>query len=165
MRKSFKEKSQNKKQTSDIQASSFYIDSTSTFSNITSQIKDFIKKTGFKNGLAIIFTRHTTAGIRLLEEERLLIEDFEHFMERLASSNVRYKHDNISARDVPDHERINGYSHLRSFYSNTSEVIPVIDGQLQIGKWQSILFIDFDKGRRRQIMTMLIGVSDVEEES
>lgn len=95
-----------------------------------------------------------------MEEERLLIEDLEHFMERLASSHVQYKHDNIPARDVPDHERINGHSHLRSFYSNTSEVIPVINGTLQIGQWQSIMFIDFDKGRRRRVIIMLIGGSD-----
>lgn len=160
MKKDLKKKSKVKSNSLGIHSSSFYIDSTTTFSNITSQVKNFIKKTGFQNGLALIFTQHTTAGIRLLEEERLLIEDFEHFMERLASSNVQYKHDNISARDVPDHERINGHSHLRSFYSNTSEVIPVINGKLQMGKWQSIIFIDFDKGRRRQVMTMLIGGED-----
>lgn len=163
--KSLKRRARVKSNPSGIHANSFYIDSTSTFSNITSQVKNFIKKSSFRNGLAVIFTQHTTAGIRLLEEERLLIEDLEYFMERMAPSHVLYKHDNITARDVPNHERINGHSHLRSFYSNTSEVIPVINGELQMGRWQSIIFIDFDKGRRRQIMLMLIGGNNAKEGS
>ena len=154
-----------KNSSQNVYTDSFYIDSTSTFANITSQVKNFIKKVKFRNGLAVIFTQHTTAGIRILEDERLLIEDLEHFLERFAPSYVQYKHDNISARNVPDHERINGYSHLRSFYSNTSEVIPVVEGQLQMGPWQSIIFIDFDKGRRRRVLTMLIGGNGAQEKS
>jgi secondary thiamine-phosphate synthase enzyme len=135
----------------------FNIKTTSTFSNITSQIKKFIKKSKLDNGIVTVFSQHTTTGIRMLEEERLLIEDFENFMERFVSSEVTYKHDNIEIRNVPDHERINAYSHLRSFYSNSSETIPVRGGLLQIGPWQSVIFIDFDKKRNRGILVTLMG--------
>lgn len=135
----------------------FSLTTTDTFSNINSQILKFLKKSEVRNGLVIVYTEHTTTGIRILEEERLLIEDIKHFMERIASSEVQYKHDNIQSRDVPDHERINAYSHLRSFYSNTSEIIPVVDGKLQLGKWQSVMLIDFDKRRKRKICVTIVG--------
>lgn len=136
---------------------SFSINTSNTFANINSQIKDCLKKSKIKEGIVHVFTQHTTAAIRIIEEERFLIEDLEHYLERTAPSQVYYKHDNIEARDVPDHERINAYSHLRSFFSNTSETIPVSDGKLLLGKWQTIMFIDFDKGRRRTFKVMCLG--------
>ena len=61
--------------------------------------------------------------------------------------NRRYLHDIISLRnDVPQDERINGYSHMRTLFFNTSETIPIDNGELMLGKWQDIHFIELDSG-------------------
>jgi thiamine phosphate synthase YjbQ (UPF0047 family) len=61
--------------------------------------------------------------------------------------NRRYLHDLISLRtDVPQDERINAYAHMRTLFFNTSETIPIDNGELMLGKWQDIHFIELDPG-------------------
>ena len=66
--------------------------------------------------------------------------------------NIKYLHDLISLRsDCPPDEPINGHSHIRSLFFNTSETIPVIDGSPILGKWQSIFVVELDPNRDRKV--------------
>ena len=96
------------------------------------------------DGLCIVYSKHTTGCIRILENEKLLMFDMHDFMERIAPSSCQYRHDNIEERSVPPEERLNGFSHLRAMLLNQSESIPVLDGKLDLGKWQRIFFIECD---------------------
>lgn len=118
------------------------------FYDITDHV---LNRLTIKNGFIVVYVPHTTCGIRIMENEKYLLGDLERYLERLAPRGERYDHDDIERRDVPSHERLNAYSHLRSFFANTSETIPVIDGKLQLGKWQRVMFIEFDIGRERKV--------------
>ena len=129
---------------------------TEIFTNITKDVKEEIEKVGLKNGLIIIYSKHTTTTIGLLEDETLLKLDEKDFFERLASSNCLYRHDDIEKRDVPPEERRNGYSHLRAMLLNPQTIIPVINGKLDLGKWQKVFYIECDLGKEDRTYNILI---------
>ena len=129
---------------------------TEIFTNITEIVKKEINSTGIKNGIAIIYSKHTTTTIGLLEDETLLKVDEKDFFERLAPSSCLYRHDNLEERSVPKNERRNGYSHLRAMLLNPQTIIPIIDGKLDLGKWQKIFYIECDLGKEDRTYNILI---------
>ena len=119
---------------------------TEEFTDVTDQINEYISFDRVADGICIIYSKHTTACIRVLESETLLKQDMHDFFERLAPSNCVYRHDNILERDVPPTERCNGFSHLRAMLLNHQEIIPIVNGKLDLGKWQRVFFIECDFG-------------------
>lgn len=135
------------------------------FTNITSQVSDFCKRQG-KSGLINIFSKHTTCCVKILEDELLHKADVRFFLDKMAPKwkkpegdheNRKYLHDLISLReDCPKDEPINGHSHIRSLFFNSSETIPVFNGSIFLGKWQSIFIIELDPDRDREIIITFI---------
>lgn len=103
-------------------------------------------------GLVNVFTTHTTCAIKIIENEILLLADINAFLDRLIPKNGDYMHDKIEIRDVPINERINAFSHLRQLFLPTSETIPVQDGKLMLGKWQSLFLVELDPIRERDVI-------------
>ncbi|MDO8660687.1 MAG: secondary thiamine-phosphate synthase enzyme YjbQ, partial [Candidatus Woesearchaeota archaeon] len=75
----------------------------------------------------------------------------------LAPEGNDYNHDKLHLRNCPPEEKKNGHAHIRASLTRTSEIIPIIDGVLQLGKWQSILFWEFDGPRERTIILQITG--------
>jgi len=121
------------------------------FSSLNSLINDFVKDEN-GNGLVNVFTRHTTCAIKILENELLLLADINNYLDETFPKNKNYMHDKIEIREVPSNERINGFSHMRQVFFSTSETIPVVDGILQLGKWQTVFLVEFDPIREREIL-------------
>jgi secondary thiamine-phosphate synthase enzyme len=126
------------------------------FTNITEDIQLIVDEYHIKEGLILIYSKHTTACIGLLEDETLLKIDEKDFFERLASSNCLYRHDDIEKRDVPPDERRNGYSHLRAMLLNNQVIIPIINSKLDIGKWQKLFYIECDLGKEDRTYNIII---------
>ncbi len=103
-----------------------------------------------------IFTTHTTCAVKIIEGEILLLADINNFLDKLIPKENNYMHDKIEIREVPVNERINAYSHLRQLLLPTSETIPVSDGKLMLGKWQSIYLVEFDPIRERDVIITYI---------
>ncbi|UPW00573.1 secondary thiamine-phosphate synthase enzyme YjbQ [Halorussus gelatinilyticus] len=93
-------------------------------------------------GLCTVFVRHTTAGVVLQEAESGLLDDIEAFAEGLAPSDGDYRHDRIDD---------NADAHLRATVLGESVSVPVEDGELALGTWQSVLFVECDGPRTRQV--------------
>ena len=122
---------------------------------IFTKITELIKIPEDFNGLVNIFSRHTTCGVRILENETLLMTDYQRFLEKQAPLDAFYAHNIIEARDVPPEERLNGHSHIRVLFFQTSETIPVKNGKMLLGKWQDIFLVDLDPSRLREIIITL----------
>jgi len=130
----------------------------STFTDITRTVNKNLRASKLKNGIVVVFSRHTTGLVRVLEKESLLMEDMENFLERNVPSSVLYKHDDLDRRkDIAPDERQNGYSHLRALFFNHSETIPFSGYKLNIGRWQSIFFVECDHFREREYLVTIIG--------
>ncbi len=115
--------------------------------DITEEIIRTVKESGFSNGLVLIQPLHTTVGIYVNEGEERLLEDFVlQLAKRVPHGPGLYLHDDISERkDCPSDEPINGHSHMKaSFYSNPSVSLVICDGRVCLGRYQRILFAEFD---------------------
>jgi secondary thiamine-phosphate synthase enzyme len=103
-------------------------------------------------GMVNVFTAHTTCAVKIIENEILLLADINNYLDKTFPKNGNYMHDRIEIRDVPLNERVNGFSHLRQMFFPTSENIPVQDGKLLTGKWQTIFLVEFDPIREREVI-------------
>ena len=125
--------------------------------NITPQILKILESTSIKNGQVLVFSRHTTTALAINENEERLLEDVKVHLRKLAPESGRYLHNDLHLRDVPPDEPINAHSHLMAMMLSTSEVIPIVDGQLALGTWQSILFFELDGPRKRTVFVQISG--------
>ncbi|MBX9254840.1 YjbQ family protein [Desmonostoc muscorum CCALA 125] len=125
--------------------------------NITPQIQELIISTSIKNGQVLVFSRHTTTALAINENEVRLLEDIKVFLQKLAPESDRYLHNDLHLRDVPEDEPINAHSHLMAMMLTTSEIIPIVDGKLALGTWQSVLFFELDGPRKRTVFVQISG--------
>lgn len=124
------------------------------FIDLTDRINQHLTENAVENGTVTVFSRHTTAAIKINEAEELLIEDFKTMLRELIPSGRTYNHNDMSRRQPPiaPDERPNAHAHLMHLLLSTSETIPVIDGRLALGTWQRIFMVELDGARHRQVM-------------
>jgi secondary thiamine-phosphate synthase enzyme len=123
------------------------------FIDLTDHINDHLLRNGIRHGVVTVFSRHTTAAIKINEAEELLIDDFKEFLQRLCPITHRYNHNDMSRRKPPiaPDERPNAHSHLMHLVLSTSETIPVNDFRLALGTWQRLFMIELDGPRSREV--------------
>ncbi|RUT07842.1 hypothetical protein DSM106972_021020 [Dulcicalothrix desertica PCC 7102] len=126
--------------------------------NITPQIESVVASTSIQNGYVLVFSRHTTTALAVNEDEERLIQDIKVFLEKLAPLNDRYLHNDLHLRpNIPPDEPKNAHSHLMAMMLNNTEIIPIVDGKLGLGTYQSILFFELDGARKRTILCQVYG--------
>lgn len=129
------------------------------FIDITEWVRQCVSKSQVDNGFAVVYSKHTTAAVRINENEPLLLADMEKFLEKISPRNDDYQHNNFQIRTVnmTDDESPNGHAHLQHLLLGSSETIPVIDGGVQVGQYQSVFFIELDCPRAREVMVQIVG--------
>lgn len=127
--------------------------------DITDWVKGCVADSHIKNGMVLVYSRHTTAAVKINENEPLLIEDMAEFLERVAPRDAYYRHNDFSIRTVnmTEDESPNGHAHLQHLMLGCSETIPLVDGKIPFGQWQSIFFIELDHPRPREVMVQILG--------
>lgn len=125
--------------------------------DLTPQIQSVLKDSGVSNGQMLLYSRHTTTALTINENEVRLLEDLKNYLHRLVPPDAPYLHNDLHLRNVPPDEPINAHAHIAAMMLSSSEVIPVIDGQLGLGTWQSALFIDLDGPRTRTVLVQISG--------
>lgn len=113
--------------------------------DITSQINDLID---INEGIISVFSKHSTSAIVVNENESGLLKDIQFTLDNLVTDRYSYAHDMIDN---------NARSHLKSFLLSSSECLPVKNGKLDLGTWQSVFFIELDgpRGNRTVTLTMV----------
>lgn len=125
--------------------------------DITPQVNEILSATQIQNGQVIVFGKHTTTALGINEYESRLLEDLKTHFAKFAPAGLNYLHNDLHLRDVPPDEPKNAHSHLIALSLNNSETIPVIEGKLALGKYQSILFFELDGARKRQVLVQISG--------
>lgn len=118
------------------------------FVDITKEVQGVLDTAKIKEGVVNVFTKHTTTGIVINENESRLLSDFEKIFDNLVPRGAGYGHDTIDS---------NAHSHIRSILLGASETIPVHEGELQLGTWQRIFLVEFDGPRNRNVIVQVIG--------
>lgn len=121
--------------------------------DITDQVKGLFAQARIRNGQLTICSRHTTAFVALNESETRLQQDMVDFLSGLIPCDSNYRH-NLDPVDG----RLNAHSHLLGLLMNTSETILISNGELLLGGWQSIFFVELDGPReQRELMVQIAG--------
>lgn len=131
------------------------------FIDLTERVEDIVGRSPVTEGLAVVFSRHTTAAITLNELEPLLLQDMAEFLERLAPKSHPYRHNDFDVRTVnmtPD-ESPNGHSHCLSLALGSSQTIPIREGRLVLGQWQRIFMVELDRSRTREAVVQTFGLA------
>jgi len=114
--------------------------------NITGLVEEVVKRSGIRNGLAHVFAPHATGVLALIEDEPGLRADIIDVLKKLVPPDGSYRHP------------INAYSHIISMLIPPDRTIPVVDGRLALGTWQSLVFIEADThARTRRIIVQVLG--------
>ncbi len=127
------------------------------FIDITDRVEDSARRSGIANGFAVVFSKHTTAAIRINEHEPALLADMERMLEQIAPSRAEYGHNEFAHAFRHNGEHPNGHSHCQHLLLGASEAVPVVDGKLIVGQWQRIFLIELDHGRDREVVVQLMG--------
>ncbi len=120
-------------------------------------IKGAIANAGIKHGFVTVTSQHTTTAIAINENESRLVEDVKAFLTRLIPPNDKYLHNDIALRDCPPDEPENAHSHLAAMLLGSSEVIALVDGELQLGQYQSVMLYELDGPRKRKVNVQVYG--------
>lgn len=120
--------------------------------DLTDLVRQWVRDTGVRSGLLTVMSPHTTARVTLNEREAELQQDMVRFLERIAPASEPYGHNR-----EPVDDRLNAHAHLLGLFMTASETIPVHDGELEIGGWQSLFFIELDGPReKREVLLHLM---------
>jgi secondary thiamine-phosphate synthase enzyme len=117
--------------------------------HITPQVEAIVKRSGVKDGIALVSAMHITAGVYVNDNEDGLIEDIDAWLEKLAPFNKNYKH-HQTGED-------NGDSHLKALLVNHQVVMPITNAKLDLGTWQRIFYAEFDGQRRKRVLVKVMG--------
>ena len=116
--------------------------------DITGMVKDAVRKSGVQDGVCIISTKHTTTSVIVNEDESGLRSDILGFLSGLVPKGAGYSHDRIDD---------NADAHLKAVLLGCSESIPIVGGDLALGRWQSVFFAEFDGPRKRNVGITILG--------
>lgn len=116
------------------------------FVDLSMKVDGIVRESGIKEGIALVFAGHATGVIVVTEYESRLLKDIQEFLGKFVPSEAGYHHSG------------NAFAHLRSMFLTPSKVIPVRDGRLALGTWQSVFWVEAERRpRHRKVEVYVIG--------
>ena len=133
-----------------------------TVRDITDEVNDAVRESGVRDGIACVYSPHTTCCVRVNEFEDGFLQDFAQMLKRLVPTEGYYAHDDWDRRTEnlceEDMTIGNGHAHCMSMLlGSAGESIPVVDGTVQLGTWQRVLFLELDRERDRRWIVQVVG--------
>jgi secondary thiamine-phosphate synthase enzyme len=118
---------------------------------VTDEVQEIVARSKIGIGTATVFVRHTSCSLVIMENAAPAARrDFEKFFERLVPEDAEYEHDD----EGPD----DSTSHIRMALTRTAEVVPIVDGKLQLGTWQGIFLFEHRRpSHQRKMVVMVMG--------
>jgi secondary thiamine-phosphate synthase enzyme len=117
--------------------------------HITDIVSDIVRRSGVREGFALVSAMHITAAVYVNDLEDGLIEDIWEWLEELAPYRSDYSHH----RTGED----NGDAHLKNLIMHHQVILPVTKGELDLGPWQRVFYAEFDGGRRKRVIVKVMG--------
>lgn len=116
------------------------------FIDLTDKVQEVVSQSSIKNGLVHVFAPHATGILILTESDYSLLNDIKVFLEKVIPKHGAYSHPS------------NAHAHLRSVLLPPDKTLPVLDGHVEFGTWQSLVFVETDvHPRRRTVIIQVLG--------
>jgi len=119
------------------------------FINLTDTVGDLVRKSGVREGFALVSAMHITASVFVNDAEAGILEDLEEMLERLAPYREDYRH-HRTGEDNAD-------AHLKNLLVGHEVIVPITEGRLDLGPWQQIFYGEFDGGRKKRVIVKVLG--------
>lgn len=124
--------------------------------DITSELQALVDQAGLADGLLVAAGQHTTTALVVNENEERLLADIEAFFLQLAPADRPWLHNDLHLRPgIPPDEPRNAHSHLIALMLGNHLSLPVVEGRLGLGRYQSVLLVELDGPRQRQVLVQL----------
>jgi secondary thiamine-phosphate synthase enzyme len=123
------------------------------FVDLTSDVAEFLREAGAKEGVVTLFIRHTSASLTIQENaDPSVLVDLQTALSRLAPENAGWTHDAEGPDDMP--------GHIRTMLTSASLQVPVVGGEMMLGTWQAIYLIEHRaRPHRREVVLQFIGAA------
>jgi len=116
------------------------------FVDLTDKVQEAVATSAIRNGIVHVFAPHATGILILTENDSGLLNDIKAFLEEIVPKRRAYQHPS------------NAHAHLRSVLLPPDKTLPVIDGRVEFGRWQSLFFVETDVyPRKRTVLMQVMG--------
>ena len=116
---------------------------------ITDEVAAVVKRSGVREGMALVSAMHITAGVYVNDWESGLIADIEEWLDTLAPARSDYRH-HQTGEDNAD-------AHLKRTIMGHQVMLPVTAGKLDLGPWEQVFYAEFDGQRRKRVVVKVMG--------
>jgi len=136
---------------------------TSQLIDLTDDVRAAVDRARIENGMALVYSPHTTCAIVINERESGFSADFAELLAEIAPAEGHYyRHDDLDIRSEGIEEDTadfpNGHSHIRAgLLASSSQAVPILEGTLMLGTWQRIFLCELDRSRPRKVFIQVIG--------
>ncbi len=117
---------------------------------ITDKVREIVKNSGIKDGFCLVSAMHLTASVFIQDDEEGLHEDIWQWLEKLAPFRQDYKH-HLTGEDNAD-------AHLKNLLTHLQVIVPVTNGDLDLGPWQEIFYAEYDGQRPKKVVIKVFGL-------
>lgn len=119
------------------------------FVRITDEVQDIVQRAEVHDGMVLVSAMHITAGVFVNDWESGLHEDILEWLDELAPQGD-YRH-HQTGED-------NGEAHLKNLLVHHQVILPITDGELDLGPWQQVFYAEFDGQRRKRVVVKVMGI-------
>ena len=139
----------------------FTTEASEEFWDLTELVRSVVKRSAVRHGKVTIYTPHTTTSVVINESETGFLNDFRRLIELIVPADGYFEHDDHEVRteNLQEDEFLNGHSHVRQLLvGQPSVTVPIVDGEVILGQWQRVLFVELDQARERRVFFHAQGI-------
>ncbi len=135
------------------------------FVRITEDVRKAVREAGVREGMVLVSAMHITAGVWVNDDEPGILADTLEWLDKIAPPSWKDPANDVAQRLLPDpgdyrHHaggEDNGDAHLKNLLVHHQVIVPVTDGDLDLGPWQAIFYAEFDGRRRKRLVIKVMG--------
>ncbi len=117
--------------------------------NITDKVAEVVQRSEIAEGMVLVSAMHITAGVFVNDAESGLLADIDEWLEQLAPYRDDYRHHRTG--------ETNGDAHLKNLLVHHEVILPITQGQLDLGPWQQVYYAEFDGQRPKRLVVKAMG--------